>query len=192
MLFKPASIDAIVRGEKTQTRRACREGEAIGFKFPGSSILHVPDPYHPIPDEAIIREVYTPAGRLKWQVGRDRDYAVQPGRGKPGVWWNKRDMKWALPGEDINYYTVSHQDSKWQGWQPLRIVITAIRREPLQAISDADAVVEGYPAYWNKPYGGERPDPIAWYRDLWDEINGRGSWDANPDVWVLEFEVKRE
>jgi hypothetical protein len=30
-------------------------------------------------------------------------------------------------------------------------------------------------------------NPREQYMELWDSINGFGSWDANPFVWLLEF-----
>lgn len=93
--------------------------------------------------------------------------------------------------------------------------VVAVRVERLQDISPADACDEGI-EYWNIDYealrGGElvadymnytwRDDPeykdygfptfanpIDSYRSLWEKINGTGSWEANPWVWVVTTET---
>lgn len=69
-----------------------------------------------------------------------------------------------------------------RGFQPLRIRILAIRQERLQDISEADAKAEGVA-------------DVEAYRALWQAINGKtpgARWDANPTVFVLEFELVRE
>jgi hypothetical protein len=164
MYFK--QIDEIITGTKTQTRRIVKEGERFLFDD---------DTYH--------HWVFTPAGRVKWQVGRD--YAVCPGRGKPCVSWNS-----------IAPTPMTDLDPGWSHiegiWIPLRIRITDIRREPLQDISEADAKAEGVQAELMTWFSTTAIySYVAPYAQLWDSINKRKGtrWQDNPEVWVLTFEV---
>lgn len=61
--------------------------------------------------------------------------------------------------------------------------IVSVRVERLHDISRGDAMAEGCPF----PNMAQGDDPRKWYADLWNSINGPGSWDANPWVWVIEF-----
>jgi hypothetical protein len=78
---------------------------------------------------------------------------------------------------------------RWASRTLLEVV--AVRVERLQEISETDAIAEGLLRDRNGWRGA--PDlpwfasPIAAYRSLWESINGAGSWDANPFVWVVEF-----
>lgn len=70
----------------------------------------------------------------------------------------------------------------------LTLIVTNVRIERLQAISEEDAIAEGcagclgpnpdFPDEWD-------PSPREEYRDLWNEINGAGAWNANP--WVVAY-----
>lgn len=67
--------------------------------------------------------------------------------------------------------------------------IASVRVERLQDISEPDAAAEGWP---RRPEVSDDPQVHAdaardWYMDLWEQINGAGSWAANPWVWVVEF-----
>ncbi|MDG9784684.1 hypothetical protein [Pseudomonas otitidis] len=61
--------------------------------------------------------------------------------------------------------------------------ITAVRVERLQDISDEQALSEGVDQTNTSIPGYARQR----FQDLWESINGTGSWDANPWVWVVEF-----
>jgi hypothetical protein len=77
-----------------------------------------------------------------------------------------------------------------------RMRLTAIRREPVQAMTLEDALAEGIFESWpggpswydgaDRAYRGA----INAYRALWDAINDRPGlrWEDNPQVWVLTFE----
>lgn len=81
----------------------------------------------------------------------------------------------------------------------LTLEITDVRVERLQDISETDAIAEGCGDYARS---FPKDDPIhetqsrlMWperaYRVLWEQINGPGSWDANPWVVALSFKVHR-
>ena len=61
--------------------------------------------------------------------------------------------------------------------------IVSVRVERLQDITRGDAMAEGCPF----PNMADGSDPLKWYAELWEQINGPGSWAANPWVWVIEF-----
>lgn len=70
-----------------------------------------------------------------------------------------------------------------------RITLSVInaRLERLQEISPDDCIAEGvWPAKDREL--GRGHEAIAAYQLLWEQINGTGSWTANPWVWVMDFE----
>lgn len=95
----------------------------------------------------------------------------------------------------------------------LTLIVTDVRVERLQAISEEDAAAEGLMTwegtdcdgdprldgqmYRFKAWGWEPPKYESdgfmtarhAYRDLWDHINGPGAWDANPWVAAYTFTV---
>lgn len=78
--------------------------------------------------------------------------------------------------------------------------ITDIRVERLQDISSDDCFAEGIDAenedyceaehyqLGGSPIRGDRPERFAYFA-LWDKINGPGSVDLNPWVWVITTEI---
>jgi hypothetical protein len=85
------------------------------------------------------------------------------------------------------------------------IKITGVRAERLQDISNVDCLKEGiqeariircdYGWYENGlTINGQLNGQIGWptpqeaYSVLIDKINGKGTWDSNPWVWVYDFE----
>jgi hypothetical protein len=73
--------------------------------------------------------------------------------------------------------------------------ITDIRVERLQDITEADAIAEGvvkFPEgyiFESYTFDGVCTSAIASYHTLWESINGAGSWDLSPWVWVITTEI---
>lgn len=86
----------------------------------------------------------------------------------------------------------------------IRLKVKSVRVERLQDITEEDAVAEGIERpetlkasdvdVWE---GAEKRlfdalnQPVDQFRRLWESIHGPGSWDANPWVWVYEWEPIR-
>lgn len=82
----------------------------------------------------------------------------------------------------------------------ITLEITSIRAERLREISKSDAEAEGIRKFdLNESCGTRALYGVAadehefgstakeGYEILWESINGPGSWDENPFVWVIEF-----
>jgi hypothetical protein len=69
----------------------------------------------------------------------------------------------------------------------LTLEITSHRTQNLQDITEADAIAEGVGPLRSDGRLLNGGSPVDAFADLWESINGKGSWDANPWVWVVEF-----
>lgn len=92
---------------------------------------------------------------------------------------------------------------KWASRITLEITNVCIER--LNDISEDDAVSEGVAAVdvnGRTIYSGDFTSEMVWpedyhdnaksaFCDLWQSINGLGSWDQNPWVWVVKFKVHK-
>lgn len=124
---------------------------------------------------------------------RSPQHRPRPGRPlQPGE--NAGALRWP----HVTYLAdgaIERRDTRWKGafgvtrpsihmhrWASrLTLEITQLRVERLQDISTVDAYEEGAPVVGLSP--------IEDYRALWEQINGSGSWDANPWVWAISFKV---
>jgi hypothetical protein len=77
----------------------------------------------------------------------------------------------------------------------LNLLVTETWEEPLHAITDEEAMLEGIEQMQgpNGPYfkagDAEGLTPVLCYQALWEQINGAGSWSVNPQVWRIGFRL---
>lgn len=209
ILFSGPMVRALQAGTKTQTRRLVKfDREIIGLGdveqwargLAGNACYGRPI------TEADIKEKATQlAGRIHPVILEDGSMVgLRCPYGQPGdrLWVRET---WApnlvipienRPAGDYLYAATNAGRYAVPRWKPsihmpraasrITLEITGVRVERLQDISIGDAIAEGIPRG-----GPENPDGIEKreYRALWEQINGPGSWDANPWVWVDEFKV---
>lgn len=192
ILFYAPMVRAILGGRKTQTRRV--------VKWRGLQ----PCPYGGPGDHLWVKETFYAFGRWETRYsakkGRDEwhfvDMTIDSGNryhyaateSMPGA-GDVADRSSALP-------TWWRRPSIFMPRAASRITpeIVSVRVKRLQDISEAEARTEGAPLV-DEVSGREvlfgEVSRIGSYRlgfrCLWESINGDGSWDANPWIWVIEF-----
>lgn len=188
ILFSGPMVRAILEGRKTQTRRILKP--------------------QPIEHDGIIECGPAIAGSMhalhQWLIANKCPY------GKPGgtrLWVREKHAVWHRDGwveggvtiepadRGVYYWAdqgAMHQVGKWTPsihmprWASrITLEVEGVRVERLQDITRGDAMAEGCPF----PNMADGPDPRKWYEELWNQINGPGSWEANPWVWVVGFKV---
>lgn len=200
LLFNADMVRALLAGRKTQTRRVIDapnllvDGNGIskkrwleaGFDLANAWIDNGP----------------SPAGNagpyLKATCAEDTTHRLYP-RMQPGHRiWVKETFEEGLCTKSTLAYRATHKpsdlDEGWDEpikWKPsifmprwasrITLEIVSVRPERLKDISEADAIAEG--AEYN--YYTTAVDA---YRTIWEQINGTDSWEANPWVWVIEFQ----
>ena len=97
-----------------------------------------------------------------------------------GVFYRATDRTWDHERENTR---VKWTPSIFMRRRQSRITleVTDVRMQRLQDISDADVVAEGLDLV-----NGDRRKQDA-YAELWEAINGAGSWAKNPWVWCVSF-----
>ncbi|TXG96520.1 MAG: hypothetical protein E6R08_09305 [Nevskiaceae bacterium] len=197
ILFSGPMVRAILSGQKTVTRRVVKPQFQAA---PVDVVDGVPSWDSPTN--------YAGEVQMNTQHGKPCPY------GKPGdrLWvreaWAQINVAQA-PGESWVVYRECDNRTDYGGpWKPsihmrrrdsrILLEVTDVRVERLQDISDDQAEAEGIegcipscPGPYDE-HGNPECDCMNLtykqsFQALWESINGRKSWDADPWVWVVEF-----
>ena len=201
VLFSTEMVRAILDGRKTMTRRVLK-----GFpqQNPSWEFRRI--------HEYAFSKLGTQAYFQDIESG-DGVYGVKCPYGQIGdVLWVREafcyDFDYDDEGDKIIHksdvcYKASGSEPFEGKWRPsifmprsasrISLRITNIRVEQLNDITEEDAKSEGV----TLRQGIDPANPNfthAWrfaFCKLWESINGKGSWEKNPWVWVIEFEVMK-
>lgn len=208
ILFSGPMVRAILDCRKTQTRRLVKvpswgtgnievDGTPSVICRTTGCMADIACPYGVPGDRLWVRETWFDNGS-DWNGNSDKT----PAR-----------CVYRADGEFCDHFPEDYMHAKWTPsihmlrWASrITLEITGVRCERLQSISEADALAEGiikeqipdendgdrcsdddigYKV--TESQNGFHLSAIASFHSLWNSINGPESWDANPWVWVVEF-----
>lgn len=195
ILFSAEMLRAILKGGKTQTRRKAPIRELNILQHPGDRLIwsvsflkaikgtlasHSGGKFSDLQARSIIASQFNPygwPGDLLWVRETWFDPQMDGGRVLYAA-----DQPEVHP---IHRRRPAIHMPRWASRITLRI--TDVRVERLQDISEDDARAEGWPGPFTET-GFPIASPLAWFANVWTNINGSSAWDDNPWVWALSFE----
>lgn len=211
ILFSAPMIRALLASTKTQTRRVLKPQPAFASGVSGivsgvgpASVAIYPE-YLGGPGGHFTKARFAVGDRLwvreAWRTVKSLDHLspaeiVKVSTEETGGPWCP--IIWPAGGTRVG------SDAAWQGeaagrlrasmhlpraFSRITLIVTAVRVERLQDISEADAAAEGCASdLKHYPDGGHIGQSARdWYASLWDQINGARSWQANPWVAAISF-----
>lgn len=190
---------AVISGRKTVTRQIidpqgkyeelrwwqpCIEFEECMYGYTENEGWEVIEPRYNVGEIVAVAQCYMDLGYSGTALDRDpKDIMNVRGTLKQSAGWNNKMF--------VRAEACKHQ-----------IQITDIRIERLQDISEEDCMKEGiyrdygdteFPPREFYDYDGNNGNgfntPRAAFASLINEVSGRGTWDRNPFVWRIEFEL---
>ncbi|WP_250439372.1 hypothetical protein [Delftia tsuruhatensis] len=214
ILFSAPMVRALLAGTKTQTRRICKPAMAHslshvvevpdpqerGQVYNGTTFgdeeggIQFTSPYGGVRDRLWVRETWNwfdPGTIPTDRAGARAPFTgSQAGRDIPWVAAYAADGHLPYPGyEGRDHWRPSIHMPRWAS--RITLDITGVRVERLQDIHPVDALKEGLEQCEDLPYLWDHPvclqTAVKLYSELWEQINGAGSWAKNPWVWVVEF-----
>ena len=186
IIFSGAMVRALLAGTKTQTRRVVKplpitlNRDTNSLEVDDENIANgrfakqVPCPYGQPGDRLWVREA-------RWWFKDEPDH--ETGYYPPKL--TVEDVEYRADGDDVRkVWRPSIFMPRWAS--RITLEVTSVRVERLQDISPNDCIAEGAWPVAHRELGRGH-EAVAAYQALWESINGPGSWDANPWVWVVEF-----
>ncbi|RKG33755.1 hypothetical protein [Acinetobacter tianfuensis] len=199
ILFSAPMVSAILEGRKTQTRRVLKEQPPLTNKeiMPLYTMEPEPKVTEVTMHEVMENEMPFPSSvsRHKCPYGKigDRLWVRETFRLFDSDECPHSDFPCGCPSWGTPLYRASHDCLDGGKWTPsihmprwvsrILLEITNVHVEQLQDISESDCLKEGV----GSPILRDCKKPK--FMQLWESINGTGSWNKNPWVWVVEFKI---
>lgn len=186
ILFSTPMVQALIEGRKTQTRRIIKPQPTFtdGFwRWPGK---------RPKAKKATGAVSVTGGENPMQSLLQQIDHQCTYGRVGDRL-WVKETFQWVDNGDDSGY-VYKATDPDWETteewcWKPslfmpraasrILLEITEIKAERLHDITVIDCVQEGMKGM----------DPHFAFFQVWESINGKGSWKENSFVWAITFKI---